>query len=128
MPEKKTVSRARRARRAGKSTSTQAGAYVREEMEHFKKGKHGRRVKSRKQAIAIGLSKARRSGVKAKAPSKGQGKASTRQKAKRDLAKGRKARTKSRATRKTTQSSSRSKSRKSSSSSRRRTSSRSKSR
>lgn len=62
MPEKKTVERARRAKRQGKAATTQAGEYVREEMEHAKEGKHP--VKSRKQAIAIGLSKARRAGVK----------------------------------------------------------------
>ena len=61
MPEKKTVRRANRAKREGKSAGTQAGEFVREEMEHVKKGKHG--AKSRAQAIAIGLSKARRSGV-----------------------------------------------------------------
>ncbi len=124
MPEKKTARRAQKAKREGKSGSTQAGAYVREEMEHFKKGKHGRRVKSRKQAIAIGLSKARRAGVKAKPPKKGRGKPATRQKAKRELAKGRKTRAKSRTTAKS-KSSSRSSSRSSRS---RRTSPRSKSR
>ncbi len=128
MPEKKTVRRAQKAKREGKSRSTQAGAYVREEMEHFKKGKHGRRVKSRKQAVAIGLSKARRSGVKVKPPKRGQGKASTRKKAKRDVAKGRKSRTGSRAATKSRKTSSRSSSRKTSSSRRRRTTSRSKSR
>jgi hypothetical protein len=62
MPEKRTVERARKKRRQGKAATTQAGEYVREEMHHGKRGKHP--VKSRKQAIAIGLSKARRSGVK----------------------------------------------------------------
>ncbi len=62
MPEKKTKARARKAKREGKAPSTQAGEFVREEMHHKKTGKH--RVKNRKQAIAIGLSKARRSGVK----------------------------------------------------------------
>src|SRR6202035_5371378 len=62
MPEKKTVERARRAKRQGKAPSTQAGEFVREEMEHIREGKHGAR--SAKQAIAIGLSKARRAGVK----------------------------------------------------------------
>ena len=62
MPEKKTLRRAAKAKRAGKPASTQAGAFVGEEMRHAKSGKHP--VKSRKQAIAIGLSKARRSGVK----------------------------------------------------------------
>lgn len=62
MPEKKTLAKAERAKREGKSPSTQAGAFVEEEMEHAKEGKH--RVKNRKQAVAIGLSKARRAGVK----------------------------------------------------------------
>ncbi len=62
MPEKRTIERARRDRRQGKAATTQAGEFVREEMDHVKRGKHG--VKSRKQAIAIGLSKARRAGVK----------------------------------------------------------------
>jgi hypothetical protein len=62
MPEKKTLERARRAKREGKAPTTQAGAFVGEEMRHAKSGKH--RVKSRKQAVAIGLSKARRAGVK----------------------------------------------------------------
>lgn len=62
MPEKKTLARARRDRREGKAPTTQAGEFVREEMHHIRKGKHGAR--STKQAIAIGLSKARRAGVK----------------------------------------------------------------
>ena len=62
MPEKKTVQRARRAKRQGKAPSTQAGEFVREEIHHVRRGKHGAR--SSKQAIAIGLSKARRAGVK----------------------------------------------------------------
>lgn len=62
MPEKRTLKRARRAKRAGKAPSTQAGEFVREEIHHVREGKHGAR--STKQAIAIGLSKARRSGVK----------------------------------------------------------------
>ncbi|HEY7289074.1 MAG TPA: DUF6496 domain-containing protein [Vicinamibacterales bacterium] len=61
MPEKRTIERARSDKRAGKSPSTQAGEFVREEMHHIREGKHGAR--STKQAIAIGLSKARRSGV-----------------------------------------------------------------
>ncbi len=67
MPEKKTLERARRAKREGKKPTTQAGAFVGEEMRHAKRGKHP--VKSREQAIAIGLSKARRAGVKV--PKKG---------------------------------------------------------
>jgi uncharacterized protein DUF6496 len=69
MPEKKTLQRARRDRREGKSTSTQAGEFVREEIHHIREGKHGAR--STKQAIAIGLSKARRAGVRLKPPKKG---------------------------------------------------------
>lgn len=61
MPERKTVERARRKKREGKAPSTQAGEFVREEIEHVRKGKHGAR--STKQAIAIGLSKARKAGV-----------------------------------------------------------------
>jgi hypothetical protein len=61
MPEKRTLERARRKARAGKSASTVAGEFVREEIEDIRKGKHGAR--STKQAIAIGLSKARRAGV-----------------------------------------------------------------
>ncbi len=62
MPEKKTLERARKTKRQGKAPSTQAGEFVREEMHHVREGKHGAR--SRAQAVAIGLSKARRSGVK----------------------------------------------------------------
>ena len=61
MPERKTVQRAKADKRAGKSASTQAGEFVREEIHHIREGKHGAR--SSKQAIAIGLSKARRAGV-----------------------------------------------------------------
>jgi hypothetical protein len=61
MPEKRTLQRARKDKREGKAASTQAGEFVREEMEHKKEGKHP--VKNRKQAIAIGLSKARKAGV-----------------------------------------------------------------
>lgn len=68
MPGKKTLEKARRAKRAGKAPSTQAGAFVEEEIEHVREGKHGAR--STKQAIAIGLSKARRAGVKLPAPPK----------------------------------------------------------
>ena len=62
MPEKETLERARRDRAQGKSASTQAGEFVREEIHHVREGKHGAR--STKQAIAIGLSKARRAGVR----------------------------------------------------------------
>lgn len=68
MPEKATLKRARKAARQGKRPTTQAGEFVREEMEHIRKGKHGAR--STKQAIAIGLSKARRAGVKLGPPPK----------------------------------------------------------
>ena len=78
MPEKKTVQRARRAKRQGKSASTQAGEFVREEFHHVRRGKHGAR--SSKQAIAIGLSKARKAGVKVPAK-KGSRKRSTAKKA-----------------------------------------------
>ena len=69
MPEKRTIERARKAKREGKAPSTQAGEFVREEIEHVREGKHGAR--SAKQAIAIGLSKARRAGVKL--PPRGKG-------------------------------------------------------
>ena len=85
MPEKETVERARRDKRQGKAASTQAGEFVREEIHHVREGKHGAR--SAKQAIAIGLSKARRSGVALPAPKRG--KKSTRKRAARDVAKGR---------------------------------------
>jgi hypothetical protein len=88
MPEKKTIERAKKAKRAGKSASTQAGEFVREEMHHIREGKHG--AKNTKQAIAIGLSKARRSGVSLSAPKKGTAKKRTRTQAQRDLAKGKK--------------------------------------
>ena len=88
MPEKETLRRARRDKRQGKSPSTQAGEFVREEIEHVREGKHGAR--STEQAIAIGLSKARRAGVKLPAPKKGEASKSTRKQARRDLAKGRK--------------------------------------
>jgi hypothetical protein len=87
VPEKRTVQRARKDKRQGKAASTQAGEFVREEMEHIRKGKHGAR--STKQAIAIGLSKARRAGVKLAPPKKGKASAATRKKAQRDLAAGR---------------------------------------
>src|SRR5207248_9917029 len=73
MAEKATVKRARRDKRAGKAATTQAGEFVREEMHHIREGKHGAR--STKQAIAIGLSKARRAGVKlGRPPSSAKGK------------------------------------------------------
>ena len=87
MPERATIRRAREDKRQGKSPSTQAGEFVREEIHHIREGKHGAR--STKQAIAIGLSKARRAGVKLPTPAKGTASAETRRKAKADSAKGR---------------------------------------
>jgi hypothetical protein len=81
MPEKETVERAKKDLREGKKPTTAAGEFVREEMEHIREGKHGAR--STKQAIAIGLSKARRAGVPLKPPAKGQAKARTRSSARR---------------------------------------------
>jgi hypothetical protein len=89
MPEQATIERARRDAAEGKSTSTQAGEFVREEMHHIREGKHGAR--NARQAIAIGLSKARRAGVKLPPPKKGKTSRATRRKAKQDLAKGRSA-------------------------------------
>jgi hypothetical protein len=66
MPDKETLERAEQDKREGKAASTQAGEFVREEIEHIREGKHGAR--SAKQAIAIGLSKARRAGVKLSVP------------------------------------------------------------
>jgi hypothetical protein len=86
MPEKKTIQAARRDKAQGKSPSTQAGEFVHEEIEHIREGKHGAR--SAKQAIAIGLSKARRAGVKLPVPKKGTAPARTRRQAARDNAKG----------------------------------------
>ena len=83
MPEKKTLERAEEDKREGKAPSTQAGEFVREEMEHIREGKHGAR--SAKQAIAIGLSKARRAGVKLAPPKPGTTSEKTREGAKRAL-------------------------------------------
>jgi hypothetical protein len=85
MPEEEPIERAREDEREGKSPSTQAGEFVREEMEHIREGEHGAR--SPEQAIAIGLSKARRAGVKL--PPQKRGAQRTKRQAKRDLAKGR---------------------------------------
>jgi hypothetical protein len=89
MPEKETLERAAEDEAEGKSPSTQAGEFVREEIEHIREGKHGAR--SAKQAIAIGLSKARRAGVDLPPPEKGQASKQTREQAKRDVKKGKKA-------------------------------------
>src|SRR4051795_8848942 len=72
MPEKKTIEKARKDKREGKAPSTQAGEFVHEEIEHVRERKHGAR--STKQAIAIGLSKARRAGVDLPPPKKGSAK------------------------------------------------------
>lgn len=83
MPERETVERAQEDAREGKSPSTQAGEFVREEIHHVREGKHGAR--SPQQAIAIGLSKARRAGVKLQAP---KGPSSVREKAEHDIGAG----------------------------------------
>lgn len=83
MPEKETLRRAAEDKREGKAPSTQAGEFVREEIDHIREGKHGAR--STKQAIAIGLSKARRAGVKLNAPAKGEASEGTRRSASRAL-------------------------------------------
>ena len=87
MPEKETIERARHDAAQGKSASTQAGEFVREEIHHIREGKHGAR--SPKQAIAIGLSKARRSGVKLPAPRAGRASKQTARKAARTRARSR---------------------------------------
>jgi hypothetical protein len=86
MPEKDVIRRARRDKRQGKAASTQAGEFIREEMHHIREGKHGAR--STKQAIAIGLSKARRAGVGLRPPRKGQVSERTRKSAARAYARG----------------------------------------
>src|ERR1700741_3410025 len=100
MPEKETLERARKDKREGKAASTQAGEFVREEIEHIREGKHGAR--STKQAIAIGLSKARRAGVDL--PPSENASEDTKEQAKRDTRKARSSKrpsaTRSRATRK----------------------------
>jgi hypothetical protein len=87
MPDQATIQRARRDKRQGKSASTQAGEFVRDEIRKIRQGEHGAR--NTKQAIAIGLSEARRSGVKLGTPKKGRASAATRRKAKQDSAAGR---------------------------------------
>jgi hypothetical protein len=87
MPEQKTLERARRDAREGKAPSTQAGEFVREEFHHIREGKHGAR--SSRQAIAIGLSKARRAGVKLPPPARGKVSAKVRRQAERDSESGR---------------------------------------
>ncbi len=86
MPDTATIRRAQKDRREGKSASTQAGEFVKEEMHHIREGKHGAR--SARQAVAIGLSKARRAGVKLAAPEKGKAPDKTRRSAARELDRG----------------------------------------
>ena len=87
MPDKSTIEKAKKDKAEGKSASTQAGEFVREEMDHIRDGKHGAR--STKQAIAIGLSKARRAGVKLPSPNPGTQSEDTIKQAARDTARGR---------------------------------------
>jgi hypothetical protein len=82
MPEQKTLKRAAADKRAGKAASTQAGEFVKEQVDKVRAGKHG--VRSAKQAVAIGLSEARRAGVAVKAPKKGAASETTRKKAEKD--------------------------------------------
>ena len=86
MPDRKTMERAAEDKREGKAPTTQAGEFVREEMHHIREGKHG--AQSTKQAIAIGLSKARRAGVKLPPPKEGTVSERTRESAKRAVAAG----------------------------------------
>jgi hypothetical protein len=86
MPEKETIERAHQDAREGKAPSTQAGEFVREEIHHIREGKHGAR--STKQAVAIGLSKARKAGVKLPPPKKGATSEKTRRSAERAYRKG----------------------------------------
>src|ERR1700739_1085700 len=87
MPDPETIERAKRDKKQGKSPSTQAGEFVREEMHHIREGKHGAR--SPQQAIAIGLAKARRAGVNLAPPKAGRSTNRVRKQAERDLTKGR---------------------------------------
>jgi hypothetical protein len=86
MPEKETLRKSRKAKAEGKAPTTQAGAFVEEEIKHVRQGKHGAR--STKQAIAIGLQKARKAGVKLPPPEKGETSERTRKSAKRAYAQG----------------------------------------
>ena len=87
MPKKETIEKARQDRREGKSASTQAGEFIKEQIDEIRAGKHGAR--SAKQAIAIGLSEARRAGVDVPPPKKGRVSEQTRRKAEQDYRKGR---------------------------------------
>jgi Family of unknown function (DUF6496) len=93
MPEKQTLARARADKRQGKAPSTQAGEFIEEQIDHIREGVHGAR--STKQAIAIGLSEARRAGVDLPPPKSGKTSDAVRKQASRDLAKGRGAPTRS---------------------------------
>ncbi len=86
MPERRTLERAKRAKAQGKSASTQAGEFIKEQIQHVREGRHG--VRSTQQAIAIGLSEARRAGVKLAAPKAGKASEETRKRAQQDLQKG----------------------------------------
>jgi hypothetical protein len=86
MPDPKTLERAKQDKREGKAPSTQAGEFVREEIHHIREGKHGAR--SPQQAIAIGLSKARRAGIELKPPARGKTSERTRRKAEQDYGRG----------------------------------------
>ena len=86
MPEQETLERAHEDKERGKSASTQAGEFVREEVHHIREGKHG--AANTKQAIAIGLSKARRAGVDLPPPRSGKTSTRTRKQAERDTEKG----------------------------------------
>jgi hypothetical protein len=89
MPEKSTMEKAKEDLREGKSPTTAAGEFVHEEIQHVREGKHGAR--SPQQAIAIGLSKARRAGIPLKLPGRGRAPAGTRKRAARDYRRGRSA-------------------------------------
>jgi hypothetical protein len=93
MPDKQTLARAQADKRQGKAPSTQAGEFIKEEIDHIRAGVHGAR--STKQAIAIGLSKARRAGVDLPPPESGKASTAVRKQASRDLARGREASTRS---------------------------------
>lgn len=86
MPDQETVARARKDLKEGKSPTTAAGEFVHQEIEHVREGKHGAR--SAKQAIAIGLSEARRAGIPVKPPANGKTSAATQKKAERDYEQG----------------------------------------
>ena len=86
MPDRETIEKAQRDLKEGKSPTTAAGEFVHEEIEHVRRGKHGAR--SPQQAIAIGLSEARRAGIPLRPPAKGKSRTVTRKKAERDYARG----------------------------------------